>query len=110
MRGDVFRLRPTPHVRGHEQRGERYAVVVQASQFDHLSTWLVVPTSTRARATVFRPEIEVPGRGRTLALCDGLTAVDPQARLSEQVGRLAGDQMVDVDIAIQGLLDLDHGR
>jgi mRNA interferase MazF len=110
MRGDVFRLRPTPHARGHEQRGERYAIVVQASQFDHLSTWLVVPTSTRAKATVFRPEIEVPGRGRTLALCDGLTAVDPQARLSDHVGWLAEHEMVDVDIAIQGLLDLDHGR
>jgi mRNA interferase MazF len=82
MRGDVFRPRPPP----------------------------VVPTSTRARATVFRPEIEVPGHGRTLALCDGLTAVDPQARLSTQVGWLSDPEMVDVDIALQGLLDLDHGR
>ncbi|HEX8157242.1 MAG TPA: type II toxin-antitoxin system PemK/MazF family toxin [Solirubrobacteraceae bacterium] len=41
--------------RGHEQHGARYAVVVQADELLGLSTVLVSPTSTRARAATFRP-------------------------------------------------------
>ncbi len=107
MRGDVFRLRPPSHGRGHEQRGGRFAVVVQASRLEHLSTWLVVPTSTRARAAIYRPEVEVPGVGPSLALCDATSAVDPQARLGDQVGWLSGEEMVAIDRALLGLLDLD---
>ena len=61
VRGEVLRL-PTPKgARGHEQRGARYAVVVQADEFLALSTVMVSPTSTRARPATFRPEIEVDG-------------------------------------------------
>ena len=110
MRGDVHRL--TAHdARGHEQHGPRFAVVVLASRFDHLSTWLVVPTSTRARPFAFRPTIEIPGHGETLALCDALTAVDPQARLGELVGYLQLEAVQRIDYALSGLLDLpDHRR
>ncbi|WP_139811621.1 type II toxin-antitoxin system PemK/MazF family toxin, partial [Mycobacterium avium] len=54
MRGEVFRLRAPRPARGHEQSGSRYAVVVQSDQLP-LSTWLVAPTSTSARAASFRP-------------------------------------------------------
>lgn len=107
MRGDVFQLRPASHTEGHEQRGARYAVVVQASRLEHLSTWLVVPTSTRARPAIYRPEVEVPGAGSTLALCDALSSVDPQSRLGNQAGWLSGEEMVAIDRALLGLLDLD---
>ncbi|UZN02649.1 type II toxin-antitoxin system PemK/MazF family toxin [Cellulomonas sp. S1-8] len=106
MRGDVHRVRAPADARGHEQREDRFAVVVLASRFDHLSTWLVVPTSTRANTYVFRPEIEVPGHGPTLALCDALTAVDPQARLGEHVGYLTLGELQRIDEALTGLLDL----
>lgn len=105
MRGDVYRLRAS-EARGHEQTGPRFAVVVLASRFDHLSTWLVVPTSTRARPYVFRPAVEVPEHGETLALCDALTAVDPQARLGSHVGYLSLEAMERIDYALAGLLDL----
>jgi mRNA-degrading endonuclease toxin of MazEF toxin-antitoxin module len=39
---------------GHEQRENRYAVVVQPDLLP-LSTWLVAPTSTSARPASFRP-------------------------------------------------------
>ena len=42
--------------RGHEQRGTRFAVVVQSDSLP-LSTLLVAPTSTSARAASFRPRI-----------------------------------------------------
>ncbi|GEK21810.1 type II toxin-antitoxin system PemK/MazF family toxin [Cellulomonas xylanilytica] len=106
MRGDVYRLKESG-TRGHEQAGPRFAVVVLASRFDHLSTWLVVPTSTRANPYIFRPPVTIPGHGETLALCDALTAVDPQARLGESVGYLSLAEMESIDRALAGLLDLD---
>ncbi|TDE09129.1 hypothetical protein E1269_15565 [Jiangella asiatica] len=50
--------------RGHE-RGKRYAVVVQSDLLP-LSTWLVAPTSTSARPTSFRPEVEISGKTNVL--------------------------------------------
>ncbi|GIG23018.1 hypothetical protein Cch01nite_37420 [Cellulomonas chitinilytica] len=105
MRGDVYRLK-AGSTRGHEQAGPRFAVVVLASRFDHLSTWLVVPTSPRANPYVFRPQVTVPGHGETLALCDALTAVDPQARLGDTVGFLSLADLGAIDRALAGLLDL----
>jgi mRNA-degrading endonuclease toxin of MazEF toxin-antitoxin module len=47
VRGDVYRLKPRS-ARGHEQQGERYAVVVQANAYHDLSAWLVAPTTTKS--------------------------------------------------------------
>lgn len=107
MRGEVYRLRRPRATRGHEQAGERYAVVVLATRFSYLSQWLVVPTSTRAQAAGFRPRIEVGGT-TTLALCDALVAVDPDARLADQVDYLASNAMDEIDEALLLLLDLDR--
>ena len=107
MRGDVYGLRPARQSRGHEQRGRRFAVIVQASRFEHLSTWLAIPTSTSARPFVFRPQIEVPGEGPSLALCEGLVSIDPQERLSARLGSLTYAEMQEIDKAILLLLDLD---
>lgn len=57
VRGEVFRLPASGRTRGHEQRGARFAVVVQADDLLGLSTVLVAPTSTSARAATFRPAI-----------------------------------------------------
>ena len=69
VRGEVFRLPPPRGARGHEERGARYAVVVQADEFLDLSTTLVAPTSTSARRTGFRPTITLDGR-QTCILVD----------------------------------------
>ena len=105
MRGEVYRIAPRD-ARGHEQAGSRFAIVVLDSALEHLSTWLVVPTSTRAHPYVFRPSVQIPGHGPTSALCDALTAVDPAARLGERVGMLALADLAAVDVALRGLLDL----
>ena len=49
VRGEVFRLPAPRGARGHEQRGARFAVVVQADEFLDLSTVLVSPTSASAQ-------------------------------------------------------------
>ena len=53
VRGEIFRLPAPRGARGHEQRGTRYAIVVQADEFLDLGTVLVSPTSTSARAASF---------------------------------------------------------
>ena len=104
MRGEVYRLRATRDSRGHEQRGHRYAVVVQSDLLP-LSTWLVAPTSTSARAASFRPEIELNGQP-TRVLVEQTAAVDP-SRLGDSVGRLALHEMTEIDDALRLVLGLD---
>lgn len=103
MRGEIFRLHAPRRSRGHEQSGTRYAVVVQSDQLP-LSTWLVAPTSTSARAATFRPEIAIDGR-LTRVLAEQTVAVDP-ARLGDSVGYLSLEEMRRVDAALRIVLDL----
>jgi mRNA interferase MazF len=103
VRGEVFQLRAPRRGRGHEQAGSRYAVVVQSDQLP-LSTWLVAPTSTSARAASFRPEIEVEGV-TTRVLAEQTAAVDP-SRLGTSVGYLSLEQMSRVDAALRIVLEL----
>ena len=73
-----------------------------------LSTALVAPTSTSARPTDFRPEVDVLGRP-TLVMCEQVTAVDLQ-RLGVCVGHLTYDEMTNVNQALRLVLDLAPGR
>jgi mRNA interferase MazF len=104
IRGEVFRLPAPRGTRGREQRGARYAVIVQADEFLDLSTTLVAPTSTAARATSFRPTISVGGTD-TRVLVEQTVVVDPQ-RLGPSAGHLDGDEQRAVDDALALILDL----
>jgi mRNA interferase MazF len=104
VRGEAFRLPPRRGGRGHEQRGVRYAVIVQADDFLDLSTTLVAPTSTSARPTSFRPTVTIDGRD-TRVLVEQTTVVDPQ-RLGRSVGRLEASELRAVDEALTLILDL----
>ncbi|KZS67681.1 type II toxin-antitoxin system PemK/MazF family toxin [Mycobacterium ostraviense] len=103
MRGEVFQLHATRRGRGHEQSVSRYAVVVQSDQLP-LSTWLVAPTSTSARAASFRPEVEIGGKN-TRVLAEQAAAVYP-GRLGKSVGFLSFDEMCRVDAALRIVLEL----
>ena len=103
MRGEVYRLRSPRGARGDEQAGVRHAVVVQSDLLP-LSTWLVVPTSTSARAATFRPEVSIDGRP-TRVLAEQTSAVDPQ-RLGEPVGQLSFEELRRVDAALRLALSL----
>jgi mRNA interferase MazF len=103
VRGEVFRLRAPRDARGHEQSGRRFAVVVQSDLLP-LSTWLVAPTSTSARAATFRPEVEIEGQV-TRVLAEHTAAVEPQ-RLGASAGRLSSEELRQVDAALRLVLSL----
>ena len=105
MRGDLYRLKAPKDVRGHEQAGARYAVVVQSDDLP-LSTWIIAPTSTGRRAASFRPEIEISGT-KTRVMVEQLTVIDPQSRLGEYAGRLDDAEMRAINAALQSVLALD---
>ncbi|WP_308468735.1 type II toxin-antitoxin system PemK/MazF family toxin [Rathayibacter soli] len=101
MRGEVYRL--PARGKGHEQKGRRYAVVLQPAWLT-LSTWIVAFTSTSARETSFRPPVIIADQ-RTLVMCDQLATVD-LTRLTEPVGFLTIDETQRVDDALALVLDL----
>jgi mRNA interferase MazF len=98
VRGEVFRLPARRGAQGPEQRGARYAVVVQADELLGLSTVLVAPTSTSARPATFRPTVSFSG-GESRVLAEQTTAVDPQ-RLGGSAGRLDTSELAAVDAAL----------
>jgi mRNA interferase MazF len=104
IRGEVFRLPAPRAARGREQRGARYAVVVQADEFLHLSTTIVAPTSTSALPASFRPLITLGG-AETRVLVEQTTVVDPQ-RLGRSAGRLEPGELRAVDDALALILGL----
>jgi len=104
VRGEIFRLPASRAARGREQRGARYAIVVQADEFLHLSTTIVAPTSTSALRASFRPVINLDGED-TRVLIEQTTVVDPQ-RLGRSAGRLEAAELHAVDEALILILDL----
>jgi mRNA interferase MazF len=104
VRGEVFRLPAPRGARGREQRGARYAVIVQADEFLDLSTVLVSPTSTSARPASFRPRITLEDQ-QTRVLVEQTTVVDPQ-RLGRSAGRLDANELRAVDEALMLVLGL----
>lgn len=102
-RGDVFRLR-LGRRQGHEQSGVRYGVIVQSDALMRLSTVLIAPTSTSARAASFRPEITIEGT-TTRILIEQTGAVDV-TRLGEYHGRLTTEEQWGVDLALDTVFDL----
>ena len=103
-RGEVYRFR-IPEGLGHEQRGERYGVVVQADELLPRSVVIVAPTSRSAKPASFRPEVEIAGEA-TRVLVEQLGAVDAQ-RLGKRVGHLAPKEMWSVEEALSTVLGLD---
>jgi mRNA interferase MazF len=103
LRGDVYEFRP-PSGRGHEQRGRRFGVVVQANELLPRSVVLVAPTSLSARSASFRPEVEVLGE-TTRVLVEQVGAVDV-GRLGELVGHLSPEQQWGIDEALLTVLGL----
>jgi mRNA interferase MazF len=77
---------------------------VQATDLLWLSTVLVSPTSTSARAASFRPVIDVNGSPKRV-LAEQTAVVDPE-RLGPLVGRLAPDELQAVDDALALVLGL----
>jgi mRNA interferase MazF len=104
VRGEVRRLRVPRGRRGSEQRGARFAVIVQADELLALSTVLVAPTSRSAPARSFRPAITLDGES-TRVLVEQMTAVGVE-RLGAPAGRLNAQELRAVDEALTVVLGL----
>lgn len=104
QRGDIFTLR-LPRGMGHEHRGLRYGVVLQADALLPRSVVLVAPTSTSARSASFRPEIEVDNT-RTKVLVEQVGAID-MGRLGELAGHLSPEEQWGVDAALLTVFGLN---
>ena len=103
LRGDVYEFQP-PRGRGHEQRGRRFGVVVQANELLPRSVVLLAPTSVSARSASFRPEVEVLGE-TTRVLVEQVGAVDV-GRLGDLIGRVTPEQQWGIDEALLTVLGL----
>ena len=104
LRGDVVRLAAPRRARGHEQRGARPAVVVQADELLDLSTVLIAPTSRSAAPATFRPTIELEGT-TTRVLTDQVRAVDARV-VKSSLGHLSHEELTAVDDALGLVLGL----
>ncbi len=102
-RGDVYELR-LPTGRGHEQRGKRFGVIVQADEMLPRSVILVAPTSQSARAASFRPEVVI-GDQATTVLVEQVGAVDT-ARFAGLAGHVTAEELWGIDEALLTVLGL----
>lgn len=103
LRGDIYRFK-IPKGVGHEQHGNRFGIVLQADALLPRSVVIVAPTSRRARAASFRPDVEISGR-TTRVLVEQLGAVDV-SRLGDLCGHLSPEELWGVDEALTTVLGL----
>ena len=95
IRGAVYPVDLGEAKRGHEQRGRRFGLLISIEQ-DAWSTVTVIPTSTSAQASVFRPEVVVAGRNTTI-LIDQIRAIDVLYVTGELVDYLSRDDMAQAE-------------
>jgi len=104
VRGEIVRLAAPRRARGHEQRGGRPGVVVQADELLELSTVLVAPTSRSAAPASFRPLVQI-SQTPTRVLTDQLRVFDVRS-LTGTLGHLTHAELETVDDALALVLGL----
>ncbi len=104
LRGELVALAAPRRARGHEQRGPRPGVVVQADELLELSTVLVAPTSRSAAPATFRPLIQV-SQTPTRVLADQLRVFDVQSIIGS-LGHLTRAELDTVEEALALVLGL----
>ena len=73
--------------------------------YEHLSTWLVASTTTKSFGSMIHPTVELLGQD-VRVLVEQTTAVDPR-RLGAFAGRLAPDELMEINVALRAVLDLE---
>jgi mRNA interferase MazF len=95
IRGAVYPVDLGDDKRGHEQRGRRLGLVISIER-DIWSVATIIPTSTSAQASVFRPEFVIAGR-ETRILVDQVRTIDVSYVTGELVDYLSRDDMAQVE-------------
>lgn len=104
IRGAVYPVDLGDAKRGHEQRGRRLGLVMSIEQ-NAWSTVTIVPTSTGAQASAFRPELIIAGRS-TRILIDQIRTIDSSHVTGELVDYLSRDDMAQVEHTLSRYLGL----
>jgi mRNA interferase MazF len=102
IRGAVYPVDLGDAKRGHEQWGRRLGLVVSIEQ-NAWSTVTVIPTSTSAQVSVFRPEVVIAGRN-TKILADQIRTIDVAYVVGELVDYLSRDDMAHVEHSLSRYL------
>jgi mRNA interferase MazF len=95
IRGAVYPVDLGDAKRGHEQRGRRLGLAISIEQ-NAWSTVTIIPTSTSAQASIFRPQVLIAGR-HTKILIDKIRTVDISYVTGELVDYLSQDDMAQVE-------------
>ena len=74
-----------------------------------LSVVTVIPTSTSAGRSVFRPELEIDGRP-TRVLVDQIRSIDTDYVVGDPVDYLNRDELAEVELALAHYLGVQGGR
>ncbi|WP_280140771.1 type II toxin-antitoxin system PemK/MazF family toxin [Nocardia vulneris] len=101
IRGAIHKINLGEVKRGHEQRGRRYGVILSVTNWSMVT---VVPTSTGAQDSPWRPAIELMDQ-RTLLMVDQIRSLDTNYVL-ESVGFLSAAEQAVLDQAIRRYLRL----
>ncbi|KJE24565.1 growth inhibitor [Frankia torreyi] len=104
IRGAVYPVDLGDAKRGYEQRGRRLGLVLSMEQ-NAWSTVTIVPTSTSAQASTFRPEVIITGRS-TRILIDQIRTIDSSYVTGELVDYLSRDDMAQVEHTLSRYLGL----
>lgn len=105
IRGAVYPIDLGDAKRGHEQRGRRLGLIVSIQQ-DSWNNVTVIPTSTSAQPSIFRPRLHIAGRD-TLVLIDQIRSIDVAYVVGEPVDYLTRDDLEQVEYALTRYLGLD---
>ena len=108
-RGDIWTVNLDP-TKGHEQAGDRPAVVLSVDRFNHGPAGLVivVPLTSTQRDLPIHIKIEPPEGGLTrtsFAMCEMVRSIS-MARLDAYWGRLSGQSLASVSECVRILLGL----
>jgi mRNA interferase MazF len=95
IRGALYPVDLGDAKRGHEQRGRRLALVISIEQ-NAWSVVTIIPTSTSAQASVFRPEVVIAGL-ETRILIDQVRTIDVSYVTGELIDYLSRDDMAQVE-------------
>jgi mRNA interferase MazF len=96
IRGAVYPVDLGDAKRGHEQRGRRLGLVISIEQNDAWSVVTIIPTSTSAQASVFRPEVVIAGL-ETKILIDQVRTIDVSYVTGELIDYLSRGDMAQVE-------------
>lgn len=113
-RGDVYWADLIPRS-GSEQKGRRPVIIISHDGFNLTPGWrsiIVVPISTsttqarRGPTAVHLPKGTAGLRKVSVALCHQVTTLD-RAKLTQHIGTLSTDLLMQVENALKAALDLD---